>query len=135
MEMLLQLISSYGLWVVLIAVFLDQGGIPVPAYPPIIVTTALAQANGQPLWPLLAVATLAALAADLLWFIGGRRLGARLLRIMCRLSLSPDSCVSQTRGVYARWLGSSARYGVSYTSVSAVSEGFAPGMMCRMCPG
>jgi membrane protein DedA with SNARE-associated domain/rhodanese-related sulfurtransferase len=103
MDVLLQLISSYGLWVVLIAVFLDQGGVPVPAYPPIIVTAALAQASGAALWPILAVAAGAALAADLIWFFGGRRLGARLLRIMCRLSLSPDSCVSQTRGVYARW--------------------------------
>ncbi|MFC3815637.1 DedA family protein/thiosulfate sulfurtransferase GlpE [Lysobacter sp. GCM10012299] len=103
METLLHLIAVYGLLVVFVSVFLDQGGIPVPAYPPIILTAALAVDRGDSVWPILIVATLAAVAADWLWFIGGRRLGAKLLRLMCRLSLSPDSCVLMTRGVYARW--------------------------------
>ncbi len=46
---------------------------------------------------------LGTLLADLLWFAGGKRFGASLLRVMCRLSLSPDSCVGLTRRIYARW--------------------------------
>ncbi len=103
MDTLLHLIATYGLLVVFVSVFLDQGGIPVPAYPPLIVTTAVAVDAGQPWWPVLAVATVAAVLADWLWFIGGRRLGNRLVRLMCRVSLSPDSCVRTTRGIYARW--------------------------------
>lgn len=103
MDVLLQLIATYGLLVVFVSVFLDQGGVPVPAYPPIIVTAAVAVDSGQPLWPIVLVATLAAMLADWLWFLGGRRFGAALLRLMCRLSLSPDSCVLTTRGIYSRW--------------------------------
>ncbi|KRA82007.1 sulfurtransferase [Lysobacter sp. Root667] len=103
MELLLHLIESYGLLVVLVAVLLDQGGVPVPAYPPIIVTAAVAVDRGENLLAIVLVASLAAVAADWLWFIGGRRFGNALLRLMCRLSLSPDSCVLMTRGVYARW--------------------------------
>ncbi|QSX75585.1 DedA family protein/thiosulfate sulfurtransferase GlpE [Lysobacter arenosi] len=103
METLLHLIAVYGLLVVFVSVFLDQGGIPVPAYPPIILTAALAVDRGDSVWPILIVSTLAAVMADWLWFVGGRRLGAKLLRLMCRLSLSPDSCVLMTRGVYSRW--------------------------------
>ena len=103
MDMLLDLIANYGLLVVFVTVFLDQGGLPVPAYPPLIATAALAAGNGESMFPILAVATLAAVLADLLWFIGGRRFGVRLLRLMCRLSLSPDSCVLMTRDVYSRW--------------------------------
>lgn len=103
MELLLHLIESYGLLVVLVAVLLDQGGVPVPAYPPIIVTAAVAVDRGESLLAIVLVASLAAVAADWLWFIGGRRFGNALLRLMCRLSLSPDSCVLMTRGVYARW--------------------------------
>jgi len=84
-------------------VLLDQGGVPVPAYPPIILTAALATDRGESLWPIVLVAALAAVAADWLWYVGGRRLGAKLLRLMCRLSLSPDSCVLMTRGIYGRW--------------------------------
>lgn len=45
----------------------------------------------------------AALIADLLWYAGGRRFGAAMLRMICRVSLSPDSCVSNTRRIYVRW--------------------------------
>lgn len=103
MDPLLHLIAVYGLLVVFVSVFLDQGGIPVPAYPPIIVTAALAVDQGKSLWPIVLVATAAAVMADWLWYVGGRRLGARLLRLMCRLSISPDSCVLMTRGIYGRW--------------------------------
>lgn len=101
--MLLDLIANYGLLVVFVTVLLDQGGLPVPAYPPLIVTAALAADQGESMLPILAVATVAAVLADLLWFCGGRRFGVRLLRLMCRLSLSPDSCVLMTRDIYARW--------------------------------
>ena len=103
MEALLQVIETYGLWVVFLCVLLDQGGLPFPAYPAIIVTAAIATDLEQPLLPVLLVATLAAILADLLWFSAGRRFGAALLRQMCRLSLSPDSCVGLTRRIYGRW--------------------------------
>jgi membrane protein DedA with SNARE-associated domain/rhodanese-related sulfurtransferase len=103
LEALLHVIEVYGLWVVFLCVLLDQGGLPFPAYPPIIVTAAIAADTDQPLLPVLLVATLAALLADLLWYAGGKRFGASLLRQMCRLSLSPDSCVGLTKRIYARW--------------------------------
>ena len=103
MEALIALIATYGLLVVFVSVLLDQGGLPVPAYPPIILTAALATDRGESVWPLLAVAVLAAVIADVVWFLGGRRFGMTLLRLMCRLSLSPDSCVTMTRDIYSRW--------------------------------
>ncbi|MBX9400430.1 DedA family protein/thiosulfate sulfurtransferase GlpE [Lysobacter sp. BMK333-48F3] len=103
MDTLLHLIQTYGLLVVFVSVLLDQGGLPVPAYPPIIVASAIAVDQHQPLWPIVLIAALAALLADSLWYLGGRRLGAALLRLMCKVSLSPDSCILMTRGVYARW--------------------------------
>jgi membrane protein DedA with SNARE-associated domain/rhodanese-related sulfurtransferase len=118
MDTLLQLIATYGLLVVFVSVLLDQGGIPLPAYPPIIVTTAISVDAGESWWPVLLVATLAAVLADWVWFLGGRRLGARLVRLMCRLSLSPDSCVRTTRGIYARW-------GVGSLAVAKFVPGFA----------
>lgn len=111
--MLLHLIAGYGLLVVFVAVFLDQGGLPIPAYPPLIVAAALATDRGEAVLPILAIATLAALLADLLWFAGGRRFGVPLLRLMCRLSLSPDSCVLTTRDIYARW-GASSLIGAKF---------------------
>src|SRR4030095_7546932 len=102
MATLIHIIEVYGLWVVFFSVLLDQGGLPTPSYAPTIVTAALATDAGRPLWPILVVGVFAALLADVAWFAGGRRFGAQLLRLMCRMSLSPDSCVGTTRRIYEK---------------------------------
>lgn len=126
MPTLIHIIEAYGLWVVFIAVLLDQGGLPTPSYAPIIATAALATDVGKPLAPILVVATLAALIADAIWFLGGRRFGAQLLRLMCRISLSPDSCVGTTRRIYEKWGAPSlilAKYIPGFAAVATTLAG------------
>ena len=103
METLLALIQQYGLAFVFVNVLLLQAGLPVPAYPTLIITGALAAKGGTPLWQLVAVAIAAALIADIVWYLAGRRFGATVLKTLCRISLSPDSCVRQTESIFARW--------------------------------
>lgn len=103
METLLALIQQYGLAFVFVNVLLLQAGLPVPAYPTLIITGALAAKGGAPLWALVAVAILAALIADIVWYLAGRRFGSGVLKTLCRISLSPDSCVRQTESIFARW--------------------------------
>ena len=103
MNSLPHIIEIYGLWVVFLSVLLDQGGLPVPSFPVVVLTAGLAASAGQPLLPIFLVAIFAAVLADLIWYAGGRRYGASLLRLMCKVSLSPESCIGQTRRVYARW--------------------------------
>jgi membrane protein DedA with SNARE-associated domain/rhodanese-related sulfurtransferase len=126
MEFLLQVIATYGLWVVFLCVLLDQCGLPVPAYPAIIVTASIATDVGEPVFPVLLVATIAAIFADLLWYAAGRRFGAALLRQMCKLSLSPDSCVGLTRRIYSRWGAPSlivAKYIPGFAAVATTLAG------------
>ena len=126
MEALIHVIETYGLWVVFFSVLLDQGGLPTPSYAPMIVTAALAADTGQPLWPILLVGACAALVADIAWFAGGRRYGAQLLRLMCRISLSPDSCVGTTRRIYEKWGAPSlmlAKYIPGFAAVSTTLAG------------
>jgi membrane protein DedA with SNARE-associated domain/rhodanese-related sulfurtransferase len=125
-ETLTHIIEAYGLWVVFGCVLLNQGGIPVPAYAPMIVTAALAVDTGKSVVPLLFVAVVASLLADWIWFAGGRRYGATLLRLMCKLSLSPDSCVGLTRRLYARWGAPSlmvAKYIPGFAAVATTLAG------------
>ncbi len=103
MQTLMTLITLYGLWLVFANVLIEQAGAPIPAYPVLILTAALAVDAGEPLWPIVLLAVIAALIADGLWYWAGRRVGPRVLRIVCRLSLSPDSCISMTRNLYQRW--------------------------------
>ncbi|MET0534818.1 MAG: rhodanese-like domain-containing protein [Steroidobacter sp.] len=126
MDALIHVIETYGLWVVFISVLLDQGGLPTPSYAPMIVTAALATDAGEPLWPILVVGSCAALLADVSWFAGGRRYGAQLLRLMCRLSISPDSCVGTTRRTYEKFGAPSlmlAKYIPGFAAVSTTLAG------------
>jgi membrane protein DedA with SNARE-associated domain/rhodanese-related sulfurtransferase len=126
MATLIHIIEVYGLWVVFFSVLLDQGGLPTPSYAPIIVTAALATEADKPLWPILLVGTLATLIADVAWFAGGRRFGARLLRLMCQISISPDSCVGTTRRIYEKLGAPSlvvAKYIPGFAAVSTTLAG------------
>jgi membrane protein DedA with SNARE-associated domain/rhodanese-related sulfurtransferase len=126
MDALLHVIEAYGLWVVFLCVVLDQGGLPLPAYPVMIVTSGLAVDTHTPVWPILLVAIAATVAADLLWYAGGRRFGAALLRLMCRISLSPDSCIGRTRRLYGRWGAPSlilAKYIPGFAAVATTLAG------------
>ncbi|MFN7779885.1 MAG: rhodanese-like domain-containing protein [Betaproteobacteria bacterium] len=103
MQTLLILVEQYGLWLVFGAVIVEQLGAPIPAYPVLIVAGAVsARADHLPVH-VIAVAVAACLIADLMWYLAGARIGRRMLRLLCRISLSPDSCVRQTESIYARW--------------------------------
>ena len=100
---LLDQVARYGVAFVFGNVLLEQIGLPIPALPTLIVAGALA-VRGDLSAPLALLAAVAAsLLADLLWFALGRRQGYRVLRVLCRVSLSPDSCVNQTESFFLRY--------------------------------
>ena len=97
------LIETYGLAFVFLNVLVEQGGLPIPAYPVLIVSAGLVSRGDYNMTQLVLVGTAAALLADTAWFWSGRRYGRRLLATLCRISLSPDFCVRQTESIFTRW--------------------------------
>jgi len=95
--------SSFGLGFVFLNVLLEQLGMPVPAVPTLVVAGAVAASGGMSPSALYALAVSACVMADSTWYIAGRRYGGRVMSLLCRVSLSPDSCVSQTQGAFERW--------------------------------
>ena len=98
-----RLITEYGLALVFANVLLEQLGLPIPAVPALVVAGALA-AEGE-LSPLavFGVAFVACMIGDAVWYLAGRRYGRRVMKFLCRVSLSPDSCVRQTEFRFERW--------------------------------
>jgi len=92
-----------GIAVVFLFVLVEQAGLPIPAYPLLIIAGAWSAQGGAPVVSILMAAIAACLIADLGWYVAGHRLGSRVLRAMCRLSLEPDSCVSDTERMFARF--------------------------------
>lgn len=103
MEHLIALLQQYGLGFVFANVLALQAGLPLPAYPTLIVAGTLAAMGGSPVWQVLAVGVVAALVADTGWYMAGRRFGLRILRTLCRMSLSQDGCVRQTESIFQRF--------------------------------
>lgn len=95
--------SPIGLGFVFLNVFAQQLGLPVPVVPTLVVAGALAAGGKLSGSALYALAIAACVIADSTWYTAGRRYGGRVMRLLCRVSLSPDSCVSQTQGAFERW--------------------------------
>jgi len=97
------LTGSWGLPVLFVYVFLAQAGLPLPAAPVLLLGGALAARH--PIWGAQAflLATIASTLADGSWYLAGRRYGNRVVRLLCSLSLSPDSCVNDTLTRFGRW--------------------------------
>lgn len=102
METVFALFARHGLLAVFAGVLVEQLGAPVPAVPFLLLAGAAAAADGVFAVKALAAAAVASMLADTLWFYAGRRFGRRVLSLLCRISLSPDSCVRQSELSFAR---------------------------------
>jgi len=103
MEHLLELIGRYGIFFVFANVLVEQVGLPIPALPTLVLVGALSADGTIPAAWALVAALVASTIADTAWYAVGRRFGHKVLRTVCRLSLSPESCVRQTEGVFERY--------------------------------
>lgn len=126
MSFLLDLVEQYGLLFVFFNVLIEQLGMPIPAYPTLVITGALLGRGHYTAVGLLITAVVAALIADLIWYWAGRKYGGRVLTKLCRISLSPDSCVRQTEATYRRWGAASllvAKFIPGFASVASALAG------------
>ena len=103
MNHMISLLAQYGLLFVFGNVLLTQAGLPLPALPTLIVAGALVHDGQLSLALVLLAAVAGSLLGDLPWYAAGRVAGYRVLRVLCRLSIEPDSCVKQTETIYERW--------------------------------
>jgi membrane protein DedA with SNARE-associated domain/rhodanese-related sulfurtransferase len=96
-------LEHIGVAAIFLFVLVEQAGLPIPAYPLLIIAGAWSAQGGASFASILAAAIAACLIADLTWYVAGNRIGSRVLQAMCRLSLEPDSCVSDTERMFTRF--------------------------------
>ncbi|MGO8699246.1 MAG: DedA family protein/thiosulfate sulfurtransferase GlpE [Limisphaerales bacterium] len=98
-----EFLIHHGAAVLFSTVFIEQLGIPLPAVPWLFAAGALI-GTGKMNWLVAVGSSLAgSLLADVIWFYLGRHYGNRVLGLLCRISLEPDSCVRRTQNVFARY--------------------------------
>jgi membrane protein DedA with SNARE-associated domain/rhodanese-related sulfurtransferase len=116
-------IAHYGVLVVFASVLVDLLGAPLPSYPALLVAGALSLSGGSSVATVIVAGIAGGLIADLVWYALGARLGRPVLALLCRFTLSPDSCVRQTEDVFTRtgpWSLVFAKFvpGLGYVSVA-----------------
>jgi membrane protein DedA with SNARE-associated domain len=103
----LAFVERHGYALLFFWVLAEQSAIPIPSAPMLLAAGALIRLGR--LHPLLSIGCClaGALLADVIWFAIGRRKGRRVLNLICRISLEPDSCVRQTENAFVKYgLGS-----------------------------
>jgi membrane protein DedA with SNARE-associated domain/rhodanese-related sulfurtransferase len=102
MDELQRFLAGHGTLVLVSLVFAGGLGLPVPGPPVLLAAGVLAGSGKFSIAGVFAGSLLALIATDLLWYDLGRRYGRRILALLCRISLEPDSCVQRTESVFAR---------------------------------
>jgi len=128
---MLDLIARHGLALIFANVLLEQLGVPLPAIPTLIVAGALAADGTLSAPAVFGVAFAASMIGDCAWYIAGRRYGRRVMTTLCRISLSPDSCVRQTENHFARWGGLTLALGKFIPGLATIAPPLAGAMRIR----
>jgi membrane protein DedA with SNARE-associated domain/rhodanese-related sulfurtransferase len=100
---LLAVIGHHGYGATAIILFLTCCGLPLPASVVLLTASAAAHGGSLNLGLVVLCACGAALAGDMLMYLGGRYTGWWLLVLLCRFSLNPDTCIfGSARSFYKR---------------------------------
>jgi membrane protein DedA with SNARE-associated domain/rhodanese-related sulfurtransferase len=99
------ILLTYGYLLLFAWVLAEQFGIPLPATPVLLAAGALSVDGPFSFFLALGLSVVATLIADIVWFFIGRRQGHRVLRLLCKLSLEPTTCVRRTQDSFARRRG------------------------------
>ena len=99
---MIQVLRHYGYPFLFLVVLAESLGLPVPSFPFILVSAALAAELHFRLASVVTLSALAAFVGDVFWYYLGRRCGRSILRKLCALSLNPDSCVSRTEDFFGK---------------------------------
>ena len=85
------------------ATLAENIGLPIPAWPLIVIGAATAAQGSGSVHVVVLLATVAAVTADYGWYLFGNIRGRKVLRLLCSLSLNPDSCVRKTEGTFEKY--------------------------------
>jgi membrane protein DedA with SNARE-associated domain/rhodanese-related sulfurtransferase len=96
------ILLTYGYILIFAWVLLEQLGLPLPATPVLLAAGALSATEHMNFPAALLAGASACIVADLSWFLFGKHYGSVVLRLLCKFSLEPTTCVRRTHESFAR---------------------------------
>jgi len=103
-ETLFAWFGTYGLWLVLIGVFLDVSGlVPIPGEIYLLIAGALARTGNLTFLGVVLLGALGAVLGDHVTFYLGRKGGKRLIALYCKYTLCSAQCSLTTERFFTRF--------------------------------
>ncbi len=103
MDKVVPFLLRHGYPVLFFWVLAETMGLPIPSAPMLITVGALAGTGQMNVFISISLGMFAAFLGDIFWYFMGRRHGGKVLSLICRISVEPDSCVRRTENVFARF--------------------------------
>src|SRR4051812_2660915 len=116
-----QTLIEHGYITLFMASLIERLGIPVFTTPVVVGAGLLAASGKLSLSLVIAITVVATLLGDWVWFELGRRRGNKVVGLLCRISLSRDSCVERTKKFSKRHSDLSLLYTKFVPGVSHIS--------------
>jgi membrane protein DedA with SNARE-associated domain/rhodanese-related sulfurtransferase len=126
MQHIISVTEQHGVLIIFLNVLLAQSGLPLPAFPTLMVAAALVTQSRYQVSEIVLAGVGGSLIADLAWYWSGQRYGRRILGLLCKMSLSPDFCVSQTETAFTRvgpWSLPFAKFFPGLSTISVAMAG------------
>lgn len=115
------LLDQFGAWIVFLNTLIHEAGLPAPLTPTVLVAAAAMSDVVKQTVQLTAAIVVGSVLGNAIWFALGRKYGSRVLTRLCKLSLSPHSCVTKTGAAFGRWGGGLLVVGRFIPGVSLVA--------------
>ena len=117
----MRLLDQFGALIVFINTLVHEAGLPAPLTPTVLVAAAAMSDVVKQTAQLTAAIVAGSVLGNAIWFALGRKYGSRVLTRLCKLSLSPQSCVTKTGAAFGRWGGALLIIGRFIPGVSLVA--------------
>jgi membrane protein DedA with SNARE-associated domain/rhodanese-related sulfurtransferase len=116
---------SQAFWILVVNTLVHELGVPLPVLPTVLYLAARTMHSAADLLILLGAIVIGTVIGNSVWFVAGRRYGTRVLKRLCRFSLTADSCVSKAEMAFERWGSASLVIGRFIPGVSLIAPALA----------
>ena len=115
------LTSFQAFWVLGANTLLHEAGVPLPFLPTALVMAARVVRGTSDFLLLILAIVAGTLIGNTVWFAAGRHYGPRVMKFLCRFSLTADTCVSSAERTFGRWGWSALVIGRFIPGVSLIA--------------
>ncbi|SEC61970.1 VTT domain-containing protein [Terriglobus roseus] len=102
MPIALDFFVHYAYGILFLWVLVEQLGVPVPSVPLLIAAGTLTATHRIHAIPAMFAILLACAVSDSVWYFAGVRYGARVVKLVCRLSMEASACVKKTESSFGK---------------------------------